>query len=134
MLARAQIIGRIGKKEQKTLKNGNNLVVLSLATKVKYLDSMGAQQEVTSWHNIDCYRKMGEIVEKYAHVGDLIFVEGDISNKKITTGNGVDKWVYSITATQVKLLPNNKEKSFVPKEEEHNVALPATEEFGDIPF
>lgn len=110
MINKATLLGRVGKKETKTLQNGTELTILSIATNRKWLDKNGQKQESTSWHNVNCFNKLAEIGQKYAHVGDLIYIEGEIQNKKSVGNDGVEKWFYSITASQLQLIPTGKKQ------------------------
>ncbi len=103
-------MGRIGKKETKTLKNGNELTVLSIATTRKWNNSEGQLQEETTWHTVQCFNKLGEIAKKYAQVGHLIYIEGEINNRKQESGNGEVKYFYSINCNELKLIPGQKKR------------------------
>lgn len=107
MYAKATLLCRIGKKTYKTNKTGETYSTLNVVTFKKAFTRNGQQTEYKEWHTVYCYSKLGDVVEKYTNVGDLIFIEGDIRHRKVTDQNQ-DKWLYSIVATEVKLLPNNK--------------------------
>jgi len=107
MINKATILGRIGNKDHKQTKTGNDMTSLSIATNRKYIDKQGAQRENTTWHTVYFFNKLAEIANKYTEKGDLIYIEGEISNKKIEDANGV-RWIYSITGSELKLLPNGK--------------------------
>ncbi len=136
MINKATLLGRVGKKDHKTLKNGTTLTSLSLATNRKYIDQQGQKQDKTTWHNVNLFGKLGEIAEKYLAVGDLVYLEGEIDNRKYTDKDGVEKWTFSINANEMKLLPKGKSdeniKSKEPKKENQSIL---EEEFDDsIPF
>ena len=109
MINKATLLGRIGKKDTKTLTNGTELTSLSIATSKKWMDKSGTRQETTTWHKVDCFNKLAEIAAKYAHVGDVIYIEGEIQNKKYEK-DGQTKWLYSVTASELKLLPQGEKK------------------------
>lgn len=117
MIGKATILGRVGKKEHKEVKNGVFMTTLSVATNRKYIDAKGIQQEITNWHNVNCFNKLADIANKYAHVGDVIYIEGEISNKKIDDGNGGFRWVYSVTGDKIQLLPQGKKAESHQQEE-----------------
>lgn len=110
MINKAIILGRIGTKEHKPTKTGSHVCLLSIATNRKYLDSSGQKREQTTWHNVNFFNHLAEIANKYAHIGDLIYVEGEISNKKVEE-NGTTKMFHSITGSQLKVLPNIRKHS-----------------------
>ncbi len=110
MIAKAILLAHVGKKEYKPLKDGtSHMLKMSVATKNKFLDSKGQQQEIVTWHNVNFFSKLAETTNKFVEVGDLIYIEGDIRNVKIDDQKGV-RWVYSITGTNVKFLPQTKKK------------------------
>ena len=133
MINRATLLGRIGKKEEKTLKSGNNLTALSIATTKKWKNHLGEPQEETTWHNVQCFGKIAEIANKYTTIGQFVYIEGEINHRKHETGNGDVKYYYSITCSELKLIPGQK------KAEEKNSANSFqngnTSDFDDlIPF
>src|SRR5260221_7147520 len=105
MINKATILGRIGKKDVKTLSNGTSVCKLSIATTKKYRDSQDEKQEVTTWHYVNAFNKLADIAAKYAHVGELIYIEGEMVSKKVD-----DKTYHSITASEIKLIPTGKKQ------------------------
>jgi single-strand DNA-binding protein len=105
MLAKATILGNIGKKEYSELRNGGNYLLIAIATKNRYKDASGESHEDTSWHNVTFYNKLADLVNRNVVVGDLIYCEGEISNRKAEECGG-KFWRYGVTGTHVKFLPN----------------------------
>lgn len=133
MINKVTLMGRIGKKEFKQTKNGSHVCNLSIATSRKYLDSKGDQQEKTTWHNVNFFNKLAEISDKYASVGDIIYIEGEISNRKIDE-NGVTRIVHSIIGNEIKFIPQSR-KNNETKENKQEEIIPWTEsDDSDIPF
>jgi len=110
------LLGRVGKKDSKTTKSGVNVTVLSLATSKKYKDASGTPQEMTTWHQVNCFSKLADVAAKYVHVGDLIYVTGEIQNKEIKSGERAGQYIYSISANDIKFIPKVKAES-APKKE-----------------
>ena len=110
MLGKATLIGRVGNKDSKILKNGGEITTLSLATNKRFTDSQGNKQEQTTWHNVNCFGKLSEIAAKYVQVGSLVYVEGDIQNKKIESGERAGQYMYSIHANEIKFMPSSSKK------------------------
>jgi single-strand DNA-binding protein len=132
MINKATILGRIGKKDYKPTKNGSHVCMLSIATNRKYLDAQGQKREITTWHNVNLFNRLADIGNKYAHVGDLIYVEGEIVNKKIDE-NGQSRIIHSITGSEVKLIPTGKKAESAP-EANGNTADDYLTDEGDLPF
>lgn len=107
MINRVTLLGRIGKKEAKNTRNGSFFCHISIATNRKYIDAHGNARQLTNWHNVYFFNKLAEITNKYAHVGDLIYIEGELNNKTIEE-NGTSRSFPVITGNEVKFLPVGK--------------------------
>lgn len=116
MINIAIIQGYVGKKDTKTLNNGSEVTVLSVATSKKYKDAQGNPKELTTWHNVSCFNKLCEIANKYVQVGDLVFVRGEIQNKKIENGEKAGQYIYSLHANEVNFVPRGNKGNLDPKE------------------
>lgn len=134
MINKATLLGRIGKKDFKDLKNGGHMCTLSIATSRKYMDSSGQRQEQTTWHNVNYFNKLAEIANKYANVGDLIYIEGEICNKKIEDGSGGFKFIYSITGSEMQFIPTGKKKEEAVAEPAKTAQWDDGADNSDIPF
>jgi len=112
MISIAIIQGYVGKKDTKTLSNGNDVTVLSIATSKKFKDAQGNPKEQTTWHNVSCFAKLCDIASKYVQVGDLVFVRGEIQNKKIEKGEKEGQYIYSLHANELHFVKKrNKENN-----------------------
>ncbi len=111
MINYAILLGRVGKKDNKQLRNGGEMTLLSIATSRKYKDSSGQFQEQTTWHNVSCFSKLAEVANKYVHVGDLVFIQGEIQHKKIESGDRAGQYAYSVNANEIKFIPSGKKSS-----------------------
>jgi single-strand DNA-binding protein len=138
MINKLTLIGRVGTKENKETRNGGVLTSLSVATTRHWKDKEGNKQEETTWHLVNYFNKLADIANSYVHVGDLIYVEGTVSNRKVTDNQGNDKWLYSVTGDKLTMLPsNNKNKpdSGLNQSASPNKFQQPVQDFGDdIPF
>lgn len=132
MINEAILVGNVGKKDTKTLKNGTDITVLSIATTTKYMDSSGEKQTRTTWHNINCFSKLSDIAAKYVHVGDLIYIRGEINNKKIEQGERAGQYMYSVTAQDIRFLPGGKKKEADAPAEKKAPAKKYTTDYDDL--
>lgn len=133
MINEAILVGHVGKKETKTLNNGGEITVISLATSTKYKDSSGEKQVRTTWHNINCFSKLAEIAAKYVHVGDQIYIRGEINNKKIETGERAGQYIYSVTAQDIRFIQSAKKKDTESKpSQEKTPAKKYTSDYDDL--
>ena len=60
---------------------GTKLISFSLATSQKYKDAAGEYKEKTQWHNIVCWGKLGDLIEKMVFKGSSLFIEGVVASK-----------------------------------------------------
>ena len=73
------LIGRVGKDpEVRHLDSGNAVANFSLATTETYKDKSGDKKEETQWHNCVAWGKTAEVVEKYVHKGDQLYLSGKL--------------------------------------------------------
>jgi single-strand DNA-binding protein len=70
--------GRLGQDPTNT----SGVVKFSVATSQKFEDKDGNRQEKTQWHKIVAFGKTGEVLEKYLHKGDEVYIEGQIEYRE----------------------------------------------------
>ena len=61
----------------------------------------------TEWHNIVAWRSMAEVCEKYVHKGDLLYIEGKITNRSWEK-DGTTHYITEIVAEVVELFPKSQ--------------------------
>lgn len=111
MLSKATLIGRVGKKQRQQLQGGSSRVYMSIATTKRYTDkNTGQKKESTSWHGVSFYGGLADVADKYAEVGNLIYIEGELSSQSQVGPDGKKFNSCSITAKELKLLPNAKKQ------------------------
>ena len=112
MLNKAQLIGNIGADPKIISKSDTNvkIVSFSLATTEKgYTTQSGVQvQDKTEWHNIVCFGKLADVVEKYVKKGSKIYVEGKMRTRQYDDKNGVKRSIMEINAESIILLDNRQ--------------------------
>lgn len=60
--------------------------------------------ERTEWHTILLWRRLAEVVEKYVHKGDKLFIEGELRYRNYTDKKGVTHYVTEIWASNMEML------------------------------
>ncbi len=104
-LNKAMLIGNVGQDpEIRTIPSGARVAQFSLATSRRWNDRSGQPQEKTEWHRVVVWEKMVEIIEKYVHKGDRLYVEGEIEYRQYQDKDGVTKYTTEIRAREVVLL------------------------------
>jgi single-strand DNA-binding protein len=58
----------------------------------------------TDWHNIILWKKLAEIVEKYVHKGDKLYIEGRIRYTSYDDKQGQRKYTTEIWADNMEML------------------------------
>ena len=97
------LIGRMGEKVKLTYFNeGSCIGQFPLATDDEYLNRATNERIVVR-------NKLAEIVERYTHKGDLIYVEGKIRTRKWQAEDGTMRYLTEIQASEVNFLPNRRE-------------------------
>lgn len=101
------LIGNVGKNpDVKYVDNGVCTAQISLATSTPgYTLQNGTQvPERTEWHRILLWRRLAEIVERYVHKGDKLYIEGELRTRSYTDKKGVTHYVTEIWANNLELL------------------------------
>ena len=102
---KVMLIGNVGRDpETKITTTGTKKVSFSLATSQKYKDVAGEYKEKTQWHNIGCWGKLGDLVEKMVFKGSSLFIEGELSYRKWEDQNGVQKTITEINGNNFQIL------------------------------
>ena len=103
-LNKAMLIGNVGQDpEVRYIDNGSCTARLSLATSTPgYTLPNGTQvPERTEWHKLLFWGKLAQVVERYVHKGDKLYVEGSIRTNVYTDRQGrqhdkIEIWVNSM--------------------------------------
>lgn len=108
MLNKAQVIGHVGNVPKvNSINNGQSKVVsFSVATTEKgYTTQSGVKvEDRTEWHNIVCFGKLADIVEKFVTKGSKLYIEGKMRTRSYENRNGVKVSVMEINADSIELL------------------------------
>ena len=101
------LIGNVGKEpEVRYVDHGMAVARLSLATTERgYTLQNGTQvPDRTDWHYVILWRKLAEVVEKYVHKGDKLYIEGRIRYTSFNDKQGVKHNVTEIWADNMEML------------------------------
>lgn len=106
-LNKVMLIGNVGKEpDVRYIDNGVCTAQVSLATSVPgYTLPNGTQvPERTEWHNIYLWRRLAEVVERYVHKGDKLYIEGELRYRSYTDKKGLTHKVTEIWASNMEML------------------------------
>ena len=98
------LIGRTGKEVEIVKFENGQLAKVSLATSEHYTNAKGEKVEDTQWHNLVCYGKTAEIMQKYVEKGKEIAVEGKIMYRSYDDKDGNKKYITEIKVDEMVLL------------------------------
>ena len=104
---KVMLIGHVGADPQvKYLDQGVCVAQVRLATTERgYTLQNGTQvPERTEWHNCIFWRKQAEVVEKYVHKGDRLYVEGKIQSRDWTDRQGISRKAIDIVVDNMEML------------------------------
>jgi len=113
------LMGRIGKEPTITSvgAKGTLMSKFSLATTER--------NKITEWHNIVAFGKLAEVISKYVHKGDRLYVEGKISTSEYEK-DGVKRRNVNIIMSGLEFIESRKKEDATPaaEPEPHNMELP----------
>ena len=100
------IIGRLGKDpELKYTQSGDAVAKFSVATSETWKDkNTGEKKEKTEWHNIEAWRRLGEICNQYLHKGSQVYIEGRLKTESWEDKDGTKRYMTKIVAQSMQML------------------------------
>ena len=108
-LNKVTLIGNLGNDpEVRSTTGGNRVATFSLATSRTWNDNSGNKQEKTEWHRCVVWNtktsQLADIVEKYVHKGDKLFVEGRIEYRQWQDNSGQTRYSTEINVRELIML------------------------------
>ena len=88
------LLGNLGSDpEIRVSQEGNKMATFSIATNETWKDkNTNEKKQRTEWHRIVIFSPgLAELAEKYLKKGSLIYVEGQLRNRKYTDQSGMEK-------------------------------------------
>lgn len=132
---RVILIGNLGKDPEVNHYEGGVMVAkFPLATSEMYIDKSGNRVEQTEWHNIVCWRKLGEIAEKYLKKGSGIYVEGKIRTRNYMDKENQKRYFTEIVAENFSMLDRKPESTNDSNKAEEVPDAAVDQPADDLPF
>lgn len=105
-----QFIGRLGRDpEVRTLQTGNSVAIFSIACSESWKDKhTGEKKEKTEWINCVVWGALSDVVAKYVHKGDLIYVSGKFTTRKWEK-DGITHYTTEIVVNNMTMLGSKKQ-------------------------
>ena len=104
---KVMLIGNVGQEpEVRYVDQGVAVARLRLATTERgYTLQNGTQvPEHTDWHNVILWRRLAEVVEKYVHKGDKLYIEGRVRYTTYDDKQGQKRYATEIWADNMEML------------------------------
>ena len=104
---KVMLIGNVGQDpEVRYVDQGVAVARIRLATTERgYTLQNGTQvPEHTDWHNVILWRRLAEVVEKYVHKGDKLYIEGRIRYTTYDDKQGQRRYTTEIWADNMEML------------------------------
>ena len=108
------LIGNVGTEpEVRYVDQGMAVARFRFATTEKgYTLQNGTQvPDRTDWHNVILWKKLAEIVERYVHKGDKLYIEGRLRYTTYDNKQGQRQYVTEIWADNMEMLSSRSAQS-----------------------
>ena len=113
MLNKALVIGNLGSDPKIAIINNGQTKVASFSvatTERGYTTQNGVKvQEKTEWHNIVCFGKLADVVDKYLKKGSKVFVEGKMRTRNYEDKTGAKRTIMEINAETIEMLDGKQQ-------------------------
>jgi single-strand DNA-binding protein len=104
-LNKVMLIGNVGSEpEVRTTPSGLKVAKVSLATNRTFNDRSGQQQEKTEWHRLTFWDRLADLVERYVHKGDRLYVEGRLEYSQTEDEKGGTRYWTDIVVREMVML------------------------------
>ena len=136
------LVGNLGADpETRFMPNGDAVCNIRLATSESWKDkASGEKKEITEWHRVVLYRKLGEIAGQYLKKGSAVYIEGRIRTRKWQDKEGQERYTTEIEANEMQMLggkPAGDSAQSQQKPQQRNAQGAqggASDESDEIPF
>ena len=103
---KAILIGNLGKDpDVKYTASGSAVANITIATSESWKDKQtGEKKELTEWHRVVMFGRLGEIAGEYLKKGSKVYVEGRLQTRKWQDKTGQDRYTTEIIASEMQML------------------------------
>ena len=121
------LVGNLGADpETRYMPNGDAVANIRLATTESWKDkASGEKKEITEWHRVVLYRKLGEIAGQYLKKGSAVYIEGRIRTRKWQDKEGQERYTTEIEANEMQMLGGRSSGSSSGGEAEYGGSMPS---------
>lgn len=143
-LNKVMLIGNVGAEpEIRQTASGTKLAKVSLATNRTFNDRSGQQQDKTEWHRLTFWDRLADIVERYVHKGDRLYIEGRLEYSQTEEEQGGVRYWTDIIVREMVMLGQGgpggmggppDDRTFNRQQQPAGRGAPLPEEDDDLPF
>ena len=105
------LLGNVGKDpDVKYFDSGQAVATFSIATTERgYTLPNGTQvPERTDWHNIVASNRIAQVIDKYVHKGDKLYIEGKLRTRSYNDKSGAQRYITEVYVENLEMLtPKN---------------------------
>lgn len=94
--------------ELKELPSGNKVCDFGLAVNRTYTTQSGEQRDETTFVELSCFARGGEVIHQYTRKGSPLFVEGRLRYDSWTNDHGEKRNKLNVIVETFQLLPDGK--------------------------
>lgn len=109
-------IGNVGNEpEIRYMPSGEAVANISLAVSETWKDKQGQKQDRTEWVKVSFFGALADVVSKYVHKGDPLYVSGQMKTRKWTDKDGQDRYSTEIRGDRLQMLGGKGDAQSEPK-------------------
>lgn len=136
MVNKVILIGNLGKDpEVRYSQAGAAIASFNVATTETWKKQDGTKEELTEWHRIVAFGRLGEICGEYLSKGSKVFIEGRLQTRKWDDKDGNTKYTTEIVAREMKMLsPRGSSGDSSQGQQYNDQPFPEPVMGDDVPF
>lgn len=127
------LLGNVGKEpEIRTFEDGGKVANFSFATSERaYTLANGTNiPERTEWHNIKVSGGLVNIIEKFIHKGDKLYIEGKLRTRSYKDNQDVVRYITEVVAENIEMLGGSSQGSSSPQQQQQQQGQPQQQQQG----
>ncbi|MHB1014902.1 MAG: single-stranded DNA-binding protein [Desulfurivibrionaceae bacterium] len=136
MVNKVILIGNLGKDpEVRYSQAGAAIASFNVATTETWKKQDGTKEELTEWHRIVAFGRLGEICGEYLSKGSKVFIEGRLQTRKWDDKDGNTRYTTEIVARERKMLsPRGSSGDSSQSQQYNDQPFPEPVMGDDVPF
>ena len=136
MVNKVILIGNLGKDpEVRYSQAGAAIASFNVATTETWKKQDGSKEELTEWHRIVAFGRLGEICGEYLSKGSKVFIEGRLQTRKWDDKDGNTRYTTEIVAREMKMLsPRGSSGNSSQSQQCNDQPFPEPVMGDDVPF